>query len=406
MPKIKYYFTFVNNHYIIMYNRILSQELLRLKGLFRVVTVTGPRQSGKTTLCKMVFPAYHYVNLEDEHFVSEMELDRKGFIERHCDGLIIDEVQRMPEILNSIQVVVDANPHANIVLTGSNNLQISQKVTQSLAGRTAILTLLPFSVAELNQEEQSLDDFEIMHRGFYPNVWADNVPAIGVYRQYYNTYIQKDIQQVMNIRHLTEFRKFIVISASRVGCEFNAKSISNELGVSLPTIQEWMNVLEATYIAFRLPPFYRNIGKRLLKTPKVYFYDVGLVCYLLGIQNAHQLETHPLRGAIFENMVVTEILKHQMNHGLDNNLFFYRDRSQHEVDAVIDNGLQSVRAFEVKLSPSIHGDFYKNLQYFKSLFKQETQETQVINTGLDMNQDPFTGHFNYRDIENHLNKVL
>lgn len=389
-----------------MYNRILSQELLRLKGLFRVVTITGPRQSGKTTLCKIVFPQYHYVNLEDETILNELELNRKGFIERYCDGLIIDEVQRMPEILNSVQVVVDANPNANIVLTGSNNLQISQKVTQSLAGRTAILTLLPFSVAELNEEDRLLDDFEIMHRGFYPAVWANNVPAVDVYRQYYNTYIQRDIQQVMNIRHLAEFRKFIIISASRVGCEFNAKSISNELGVSLPTIQEWMNVLEATYVAFRLQPFYRNIGKRLVKTPKIYFYDVGLVCYLLGIQNAHQLETHPLRGQIFENMVVAEILKHRMNHGLDNNLFFYRDRSQYEVDVVLDDSLLSVSAFEVKLASTIHNDFYKSLKYFKSLFEQETVVTQVINTGTDKNNDPITGHFNYRDIESQLNQSL
>ena len=382
-----------------MYNRILSQELLRLKGLFRVVTVTGPRQSGKTTLCKMVFPGYRYANLEDEVLVNEMELNRKGFIERYSDGLIIDEVQRMPEILNAVQVVVDANPEANIVVTGSNNLQLSQKVSQSLAGRTAVLTLLPFSVAELSNEDRSLDDFEIMHRGFYPAVWADGVPSEDMYRQYYNTYIQRDIQQLMNIRHLAEFRKFIVISASRVGCEFNALSISNELGVSLPTVQEWMNVLEATYVAFRLQPFYRNIGKRLVKTPKVYFYDVGLVCYLLGINDAHQLERHPLRGQIFENMVVAEVLKHRYNHGLDNNLFFYRDRSQHEVDIVLDEGLQSLKAFEVKLSPTVHSDFYKSLQYFKSLFNQETIRTQVINAGKDNNNDTMTGHFNYRDIE-------
>ena len=382
-----------------MYNRILSKELLRLKSLFRVVTVTGPRQSGKTTLCKMVFPGYQYVNLEDEVMVNEMELNRKAFIERYSDGLIIDEVQRMPEILNAVQVVVDSNPKANIVVTGSNNLQLSQKVSQSLAGRTAVLTLLPFSVAELSNEDRSLDDFEIMHRGFYPAVWAGGVPSEDMYRQYYNTYIQRDIQQLMNIRHLAEFRKFIVISASRVGCEFNALSISNELGVSLPTVQEWMNVLEATYVAFRLQPFYRNISKRLVKTPKVYFYDVGLVCYLLGINDAHQLETHPLRGQIFENMVVAEVLKHRFNHGLDNNLFFYRDRSQHEVDIVLDENLQSLKAFEVKLSPTVHSDFYKNLQYFKSLFNQETSRTQVINTGKDNNNDTMTGHFNYRDIE-------
>ena len=381
-----------------MYDRLLSQELLRLKNLFRVVTVTGPRQSGKTTLCKMTFPGYRYVNLEDEAMLTELELNRKGFLERYCDGLIIDEVQRMPEILSAIQVVVDDNPHANIVLTGSNNLQLSQKVTQSLAGRTALLTLLPFSMAELNGNDRSLDDFEIMHRGFYPAVWANGVPPQDMYRQYFNTYLQRDVLQVMNIRHLTEFRKFIVISASRVGCEFNAKSISNELGVSLPTVQEWMNVLEASYVAFRLQPFYRNIGKRLVKTPKVYFHDVGLVCYLLGILDAHQLETHPLRGQIFENMVVNEFMKYRFNHGLDNNLFFYRDRSQHEVDIVLDDGLQSLRAFEVKLSPVVHPDFYKSLKYFKGLFDKETIQTIVVNTGKENNDAPLTGHVNYRDI--------
>ena len=178
------------------------------------------------------------------------------------------------------------------------------------------------------------------------------------------------------------------------------------MGVSLPTIQEWMNVLEATYIAFRLQPFYRNIGKRLVKTPKVYFYDVGLACYLLGIQDAHQLETHPLRGEIFENMVVTECLKHQLNHGLDNNLYFFRDKSQREVDIVIEDGLESLRAFEVKLSPLIHPDFYKSLQYFKSLFGQQTNSTMIINTGATHSLDPSTGYFNYRDIEKVLSQSI
>lgn len=347
----------------------------------------------------MVFPDYHYVNLEDETTISEMELNRKSFIERYCNGLIIDEVQRMPEILSTIQVVVDDHTDANIILTGSNNLQMSHKVTQSLAGRTAMLTLLPLSITELSDSDRDNSDFRIMYRGFYPAVWANGVPASDVYRQYYNTYIQRDITQVLNIRHLSEFRKFIVITASRVGCEFNAKSISDELGVSIKTIQEWMNCLEATYVTYRLQPFYRNIGKRLIKTPKVYFHDVGLVCYLLGINNEQQLETHPLRGQIFENMVISELLKHRLNHGLDNNLYFYRDRSQHEVDVIIDEGLQSLSAFEIKLSPTIHRDFYRNLQYFKQLFAQETITTKVINTGSENNDDPFVGHFNYRDIE-------
>lgn len=389
-----------------MYPRILEKELLRLKGLFKVVTITGPRQSGKTTLCRMAFPHYQYVNLEDEAVVNELEMNRKSFVEHHYKGVIIDEVQRIPEILNTIQVVADSHPDANIILTGSNNLQLSNKVTQSLAGRTAMLTLLPLAVAELNDRDRALDDFEIMFRGFYPAVWANGIPANDIYRQYYNTYVQRDILQLMNVRRLNEFRKFLVISASRVGCEFNASSISNELGVSLPTIAEWMNVLEASYVAFRLQPFYRNISKRLVKTPKVYFYDVGFVCYLLGINNVHQLETHPLRGQIFENMVVTEFLKHRFNHGRDNNLFFFRDRSGNEVDLVLDYSLQTLQAFEVKLSAVVHHDFYKSLNYFRSLFAEETRDTLIVNTGAKNSETPFVGHINYRDIETTLQEDL
>lgn len=404
MPKIKFHFRFVQDRVMYKYIRKIERELLRLKSIFRVVTVTGPRQSGKTTVCKMAFPDYHYINLEDEETLNELELNRKDYIERHCNGLIIDEVQRMPEILSAVQVIVDAMPDSNIVLTSSNNLLLSQKVSQSLAGRTALLTLLPLSLSELSENDLQASDFAIMFRGFYPAIWANDVPPTDAYRQYYNTYIQRDIRQLTNIRHLNEFRKFIVISASRIGCEFNAQSISNELGVSLPTVQEWMNVLEATYVAFKLQPFYRNIGKRLVKTPKVYFYDIGLVCYLLGINNEHQLETHPLRGQIFENMVVVECLKHQLNGGKDNNIYFYRDKGQHEVDIIFDDGLQSLKAFEVKLSPTIHPDFYKNLQYFRSIFKQETQLSMVINTGREDMPNNVTGHINYRHLDTFLNE--
>ncbi len=188
-----------------------------------------------------------------------------------------------------------------------------------------------------------------------------------------------------------------MICASRIGSEFNAQGISNELGVSIPTIQEWMNVLETSYVAFRLPPFFRNIGKRLVKTPKIYFYDVGLVCYLLGIHTPQQLETHPLRGSIFENMVVCDFLKNQYNHGLDNNLYFYRDKSQHEVDLVVEDGLQ-LNAYEIKLSSNIHPDFYKNLNYFRSLFPNETVTTQVINTGHAENNSSENGHRFYLNV--------
>ena len=380
-----------------MYNRVLEGEVLRLAKYFKVLTITGPRQSGKTTLCKKIFPQYDYINLEDETTRAELELNRKSFLEKHLAGLIIDEVQNMPEIFSAVQVVVDENPNAHFVLTGSNNFLLMQKITQSLAGRTALLTLLPFSCKELTEQDKSVSVFEMMFRGFYPAVWADSIPPQDAYRQYFSTYIQRDIQQVMNIRHLSEFRKFVIMCASRVGTEFNAQSMCSELGVSIPTIQEWMNVLEASYIAFRLPPFYRNINKRLVKTPKIYFYDVGMVCYLLGIKSAEQVESHPLRGQIFENMVISEFLKKQYNLGLDNNLFFYRDKGQHEVDIVQEDGL-NLYAYEIKLSPQIHPDFYKNLRYFRSLFPDVTLLTQVINTGKENNNDTEIGHINYLKI--------
>ena len=325
---------------------------------------------------------------------AELELDRKSYLLKYRNGLIIDEVQNMPEIFSVVQVIVDENSDANFVLTGSNNFMLMQRITQSLAGRTAVLTLLPFSINELTEKDRSVDLYEMLFRGFYPAVWAHNIPPQDMYRQYFSTYIQRDIQQVLKIRHLSEFRRFIIMCASRIGTEFNAQSMANELGVSVPTIQEWMNVLEASYIAFRLQPFFRNINKRLIKTPKIYFYDVGLVCYLLGIKSAEQTETHPLRGQIFENMVVCDFLKRQFNNGLDNNLFFYRDKGQREVDLIQEDGV-SLSAYEIKLSSNIHPDFYKNLNYFRSLFPNETIITQVINTGKEENEDIQYGHINY-----------
>ena len=380
-----------------MYNRTLEAELIRLSGFFRVLTIAGPRQSGKTTLSKKVFPEYHYINLEDETTRAELELDRKEYLQKYRKGLIIDEVQNMPEIFSVVQVIVDEYSDAHFVLTGSNNFLLMQKITQSLAGRAAVLTLLPFAINELTKEDRSVDLYEMLLRGFYPAVWAHNIPPQDLYRQYFSTYIQRDIQQVLKIRHLSEFRRFVIMCASRIGTEFNAQSMSNELGVSIPTIQEWMNVLEASYIAFRLQPFYRNINKRLIKTPKIYFYDVGLVCFLLGIKTAQQVETHPLRGQIFENMVVCEFLKQQYNQGQDNNLYFYRDKGQHEVDLIQEDGI-NLSAYEIKLSANIHTDFYKNLQYFRALFPNETVVTQVINTGENDNRDPLHGHINYLNI--------
>ena len=377
-----------------MYNRNIESEVVRLAQYYHVLTITGPRQSGKTTLCKKVFPDYDYVNLEDETMRLDIELNGKSYLIAHRQGLIIDEIQNMPNVFSMVQVIVDTYEDARFILTGSNNFLLMQKITQSLAGRTAILTLLPLSIAELPEVSKAVSPFELIYKGFYPAVWAQKVPAQDMYRQYFSTYIQRDVQQVLNIRHLTEFRSFLIMCASRIGTEFNAQSMCSELGVSIPTIQEWMNVLEASYVVFRLQPFYRNINKRLVKTPKIYFYDVGLACYLLGIRDASQVETHPLRGQLFENMVVCDRLKNIYNAGKDNNLYFYRDKGQHEVDIIQEEG-SHLSAYEIKLAPIVHTEFYKNLNYFRALFPNDTVKTMIINTGEDENDLPDNGHIHF-----------
>lgn len=377
-----------------MYNRNIESEVMRLAQYYHVLTITGPRQSGKTTLCKKVFPDYDYVNLEDETMRVDIELNGKSYLIAHRQGLIIDEIQNMPNVFSMVQVIVDTYEDARFILTGSNNFLLMQKITQSLAGRTAILTLLPLSIAELPEVSKAVSPFELIYKGFYPAVWAQKVPSQDMYRQYFSTYIQRDVQQVLNIRHLTEFRSFLIMCASRIGTEFNAQSMCSELGVSIPTIQEWMNVLEASYVVFRLQPFYRNINKRLVKTPKIYFYDVGLACYLLGIRDASQVETHPLRGQLFENMVVCDRLKNIYNAGKDNNLYFYRDKGQHEVDIIQEEG-SHLSAYEIKLAPIVHTEFYKNLNYFRALFPNDTVKTMIINTGEDENDLPDNGHIHF-----------
>ena len=380
-----------------MYNRNLQTELLRLNNYFQVLVLTGPRQSGKTTLCKMAFPNYSYINLEDEIVRDEFAVRRKEFLMgKGC--LIIDEAQNMPEIFSIIQVMVDENPDLHYIITGSNNFSLMQNITQSLAGRAALLTLLPLSFSELTDNDKSIGTDNIMIRGFYPGVIAKEIPPQDAYRQYYNTYLQRDIMQIMNIKNMDEFRRFVVLCAARVGTEFNAAGLSNEIGVSIHTIQSWINVLEASYIIFHLRPFYRNIGKRLTKKTKIYFYDSGLVCYLLGIRTTEQLNTHPLRGEIFENMVVGDMIKNIYNKGDDNNLFFYRDKSQHEVDVVQDDGLK-LKAYEIKSAQIINTDFYKNLDYFRKLIGKDLISSQIIYTGDQELMSNENGYINYLNIK-------
>jgi predicted AAA+ superfamily ATPase len=394
---LKLNFRSVQMNIKIMIDRFIHQEVERMLRHYPVVVLTGPRQSGKTTLCKNKFSGYTYFNVEDLNLREQIAATPKGFLEQYSpNGIIIDEVQQYPELFSYIQVVVDEHPNYRFILTGSSNFALMQKVTQSLAGRAALLTLLPLSLAELKNHLHA-DTNTLMLNGGYPAVWGRQIPAFDMYRSYYSTYVERDVRQLINIKDINSFKTFLRLCAGRIGNEFNASTLSCEVGVSLHTINHWTSTLEASYLIFRLPPFYRNIGKRLIKAPKIYFYVTGLACFLLGIENEQQLATHPLRGAIFENLIALEFMKNRFNTGKEPNIYFYRDKSQHEVDIVQEiNG--QYRAYEVKSAKVFHKDFLNNLSYLKTLLGETLTSTQVIYDGETDINTPENGMVNFRNL--------
>lgn len=378
-----------------MYIRDLQDELLRLNKSFSVQTITGPRQSGKTTLCKLTFPSYEYFNLENPITREEIATDIMNFVRNHSHGVIIDEAQNMPDIFSAVQVAVDEDKSRRYILTGSSNVALLRKVKQSLAGRTIVHTLLPLSMHELKKEEP-LSSNEYMWKGFFPSVWSEKQNPIDVYKAYYQTYLQRDVADVISLKNLNQFRRFILLLAARVGTELNAQSIANDVGVTVATIQQWISVLETSYVAFLLPPYFRNIGKRLIKAPKVYFYDTGLVCFLLGIRTPQELDTHPMRGAIFENLVVCDFLKQQYNHNLNSSLYFYRDNKK-EVDLLKEDGL-NVDAYEIKVANQDNTSFYGGLAYLCKIYGASIRSTQVIYTGEEERTCDNNGLYNYYNL--------
>ncbi|WP_172919503.1 ATP-binding protein [Capnocytophaga canis] len=377
--------------------RELSTELIRLSDFYSVLVVTGPRQSGKTTLCKVNFPSYHYVNMEDIALREQIMLNPKAFLKQFPKGLIIDEVQNVPELLSYIQVVVDEDNSRKFVLTGSNNFSLMQGITQSLAGRVSVFTLLPLSLQELGDIPYRTDTNTLIINGGYPAVWAKKIPVQDVSRNYYNTYIERDVRQLMKVKNLSNFQTFMKLCAGRVGTELNINALSNEIGISSPTLKEWFSILEASYIVFRLPPFFKNIGKRLVKSPKIYFYDTGLACFLLGIETPQQLAVHPLRGVLFENMVVLEFFKNKFNKGVLPNYYFYRDKNQKEVD-LIEEKANEIKAYEIKSAQLFNKNFIKNLDYIKNLLGEEVISTQVIYDGELTVHSSENGMVNFRNI--------
>lgn len=360
-------------------DRRISDSILTAVKYYPAIIITGPRQSGKTTLAKHLFPDYTFVNIEDTGTRNRALDDINGFLDGLGSYAIIDEIQNLPELLSSIQARVDSNKSLRYILTGSNNFSMLHNSMQSLAGRAALFTVLPFSFRELSKSDLDVSTSELMWRGFYPGTISDLIPPDIFYRNYYGTYIERDVRALGQVQYLDKFQLFMRLCAARVGSEINLASLSVEVGVSAPTISAWISLLKASYIAYSLPPYYANISKRLTKTPKLYFYDSGLLCYLLGIEHASQLDTHPLRGAIFENIAVSELIKNRYNTAKDPNLYFYRENSGREVD-IIEETPDGLNIYEVKAGATFQTDFTKNLKYLQKLLPN-IQTSAVIYNG-------------------------
>lgn len=339
-----------------MIDRKLKDSIKENIAYFPIVTVTGPRQSGKTTLIRTMFPDMPYYSLENPDTLAMAMSDPMAFLMQHSEGMVLDEVQNAPQLLSYLQGVVDEHRDRKYILSGSSQFSLQNSISQSLAGRTAVLELLPVSLAELNGIAPLDDPDHLTFSGFYPAVMAgDNVPHL-FYPAYVRTYLERDVRSLLQVKDLYRFQTFLRLCAGRVGSLFNASELSNEVGVSVNTVLSWLSILQASYIVFLLHPYFENSRKRLTKTPKLYFHDTGLACYLLGIGSEQQLATDRMRGHLFENMVIADIVKRFSNEGRVPELMFYRDSNGNEVDLLVAKG-QAIEAYEIKSSATYNSSF-------------------------------------------------
>ena len=356
--------------------RIISDKILEVQKYYPVTAVTGPRQSGKTSLCRHLFPDYKYVNLEDLTQRARAIDDPVSFLQSLGEKAIIDEVQNVPEVMSMIQVRVDEDPSLRYILTGSTNFTLLNRMTQSLAGRVAMFTLLPFSFKEMTAEEKAIDTPLLMQRGQYPGILINGIPTDIFYSNYYTTYVERDIRDLLKIKNIMQFNSFVRLTASRVGTEYNVSQIAKEVGVSSPTIKEWLSLLHTSYIVFTLRPYYANISKQLTKMPKIYFYDTGLLCYLLGIDSDERYNTSQLKGNIFENMAVSELIKGEYNSARTPRFSYYRERSGREIDVVMETKGE-LRLYEIKAGSTYKTDYSVNMKYLAERVGERATMTVV-----------------------------
>lgn len=352
-----------------MIQRTAEQELRELATSFKAIAVVGPRQSGKSTLVRHVFPEKPYVSLENPDFRIFATQDPRGFLSTYPDGAILDEVQRTPELFSYLQEILDtANQNGLFILTGSNNFILQEHISQSLAGRVGYLQLLPLSLEEIG--ELDTDPDSLMFRGGYPILYQQAISPTRWYANYIRTYVERDVRLIKNIGNLNIFEKFLRLCTGRIGQLLNMSSLAVEVGVDVKTIDAWLSVLEMSFVVFRLQPYHQNYNKRIVKMPKLYFYDVGLALSLMGVEESSQVQLHPFRGALFENLIVLEFMKQRLNAGRRPNLYFWRDNTGNEIDILLDRGTELL-AIEVKSGQTITADYFKGLNFWQRTSGQD-----------------------------------
>jgi predicted AAA+ superfamily ATPase len=379
-----------------MIKRRILKHLLKVAEFFPSVTILGPRQSGKTTLAKMAFPKLPYTSLEDPDTRAYASEDPRSFLAKYPKGAILDEIQRVPNLLSYLQGILDdGNGSVFFVLTGSHQPEIHAKISQSLAGRTGILRLLPLSIAELADFGIEHDRDEYMLNGFMPAVYSKKIPPNLFYGNYYSTYVERDVRQLVQLNNQKSFELFVKLLAGRVGQVVNLNSMAGDVGVSSVTLSSWLSVLEASYIIFRLPCYFSNFGKRLIKSPKIYFTDVGLAAYLLGISSAEQISRDPLMGGLFENMVVAEALKQRYNSGKEAELYYFRDQKGFEIDLILNAGRQ-LFPMEIKAARTYNASLADNVRKF-ALIAELAKNPAVIYAG---NEHGSINNVNFANFKN------
>lgn len=382
------------NDYI---HRKIEETILEASKYFSVITVSGPRQSGKSTLLTQLFPLYEKYSLKDLNILDYAKNDPIAFLNQTDEGMFIDEIQRCPQLLDYIQGIVDNNPKRHFALSGSSNFEVMKNLSESLAGRAGVFELLPMSIQEVTGKVDLDNLNQILYNGLYPSICAKKNIAKFFYPSYVRTYLEKDVRDLLQMKDQIRFTKFLKQCAARIGSLFNASELGAEIGVSSKTISHWLSVLQASYLITLLPPYYENIPKRLVKSPKLYFNDPGLACYLLDIETPQQLDRDKMRGAIFENMIVMEAIKHRYNMGLEGGVFFYRDSNQNEVDLLIKQEGE-LTAIEVKSSMTYSSSFEKTLTQIEGWIKTPISRKAIVYSGDFENTSDNINLINYRHI--------